>query len=186
MNLPYKLLQESEIMLKTVSVLYMLIQISVLFAQSEFLLQNTISVSLKKGLMITKVGGNLDYGDVLSTSSSQILTRDPEFGVNFEVNGITRQRISVDYSDNVVLDNSEWLSTNGGNLDDIEFIPNVRHTRGNSTYTGDRNLRDGRTIRLRNVGGIGKLFFWVGGDLEINSNQEIGEYKGTFTITVAY
>jgi len=84
------------------------------------------------------------------------------------------------------LDNSDWILTNGGQLDDLSFASNVRHTRANSTYTNSRNLRNGRRIRLRNDSGVGKLFIWVGGDLEINPDQQPGEYEGVFNITVAY
>ncbi|MCW8849806.1 MAG: DUF4402 domain-containing protein, partial [Melioribacteraceae bacterium] len=64
--------------------------------------------------------------------------------------------------------------------------PNVRHTGRRSTYTSSSILRDGRRIRLRNDNGTGKLFIWVGGDLEVKPNQKAGDYEGTFNITVAY
>lgn len=145
-----------------------------------------ISLSISNGPIIKEVSGNLDFGDVYSLTSIQTLTRDPEFGVLFEVNGKARSRVSVNYSSTVPLDNSNWVSVNSGATGSIVFTPNVMHTSRNPTYTNPRNLRNGRRIRLRNVNGIGKLFIWVGGDMEIKANQEIGDYEGIFNITVAY
>lgn len=146
-----------------------------------------ISISITSSLSISRISGDLDFGEVLSTASTQTLSRDPEFGVLFEVRGLFRERITVDYSNNVVLDNHNWVSFNGSGIeDDLTFTPNVRHTGRRSTYLNPRNLSDGRRIRLRNDNGVGKLFIWVGGDLEVNPNQNAGEYEGTFNITVAY
>ncbi len=157
-----------------------------LVAQSRSEANTNIKIDLRSGLVINQVNGNLDFGEVISTSSSRTLTINPEFGVLFEVNGEARRRITVNYSSNVLLDNSSWLNSNNGNSDDITFTSNVRHTRGRNTYRFSRRLRNGRTIRLRRVDGIGKLFIWVGGKLEVKANQEVGDYEGTFNITVAY
>lgn len=173
---------------KKIIVLYLLLLQSFVYTQVGIASVNIpVSVSITNSLSINRVSGDLDFGEVLSTASSQTLTRDPELGVLFEVNGISRERITVDYSNNVVLDNHNWVSFNGSGIeDDLLFTPNVRHTGRRSTYTSSRNLRDGRRIRLRNNNGTGKLFIWVGGELEINPNQNAGEYEGTFNITVAY
>lgn len=168
-------------------IIYLLFFQSLIFSQlGSTSFDVPISISVNSGLIIKNIAGDLDFGEVLSMNSTQSLSRDPEYGAKFEVNGIPRERISVDYSNSVVLDNSSWLASNSGNLDQISFIPNVRHTRRNENYINSRNLRNGRTIRLRNVNEVGKLYIWVGGDLEINPNQEIGEYVGTFNISVAY
>ena len=173
---------------KNIIVLYLLFLQSLVYSQiGSTTFDIPISISITSSLSISRISGDLDFGEVLSTASTQTLSRDPEFGVLFEVRGLFRERITVDYSNNVVLDNHNWVSFNGSGIeDDLTFTPNVRHTGRRSTYLNPRNLSDGRRIRLRNDNGVGKLFIWVGGDLEVNPNQNAGEYEGTFNITVAY
>jgi spore coat protein U-like protein len=173
---------------KNIIVLYLLFLQTFIYSQgSNSTINIPISISISSSLSINKVSGDLDFGEVLSTATTQTLTKDPEFGVLFEVNGIARERITVDYSNSVVLDNHNWVSFNGSGVeDDLLFTPNVRHTGRRSTYVNSNNLRDGRRIRLRNDNGTGKLFIWVGGDLEVKPNQKAGDYEGTFNITVAY
>ena len=146
-----------------------------------------ISMNVQNSLTISKVKGELDFGEVLSTPISQSLTIDPEFGVLFEVIGISRERIMVDYTANVILNNYNWVSLNPlSEPDDLTFTPDVRQTGARSTYINSTNLRNGKRIRLSNDNGIGKLYIWVGGDLVINPNQKAGEYEGSFNITVTY
>ncbi len=160
--------------MKNIFVLYLLFLQSLVYSQvGTSTIDIPISISVTSSLSISRVSGDLDFGEVLSTSSTQTLTRDPEFGVLFEVNGIARERITVDYSNSVVLDNLNWVSSNGSGVeDDLLFTPNVRHTGRRSTYTFPIDLRDGRRIRLRNDNGTGKLFIWVGGDLEVKAKSK--------------
>lgn len=169
-------------------VLYLLFLQSFVFSQVGSSTVNIpISISIVSSISISRVSGDLDFGEVLSTASTQTLTRDPELGVLFEVNGISSEKIIVDYSNSVVLDNHNWVSFIGsGEEDDLLFTPNIEHTGVNSSYTNPNKLKDGKKIKLINDNGIGKLFIWVGGDLEVNPNQKAGDYEGTFNITVAY
>lgn len=173
-------------MTKKIIIVLCFLFISKIFSQSSSNFTIPVLISVSNSLIINKVSGDMDFGEVLSTTGSQILTKSPEDGVLFEVTGISRAEISIDYSTNIVLDNSDWITNYGGENGDLTFIPNVRHTRKNPTYTNSRNLRDGRIIKLKNDSGIGKLFIWLGGELTVNPNQEAGDYKGTFNITVAY
>lgn len=145
-----------------------------------------VSVSIVSGLAINTLKNNIDFGSVIQSNSDQYLSESPEFGAKFEVLGETRKRVIINYSSNVVLSNSNWVTSFGGNTSTIEFTSSVQHTRRNQNYVNPRNLRNGRTIRLRNSNGVGKLYIWVGGDIHVLPNQEIGDYEGTFNITVAY
>lgn len=168
-------------------VLYILIKDSLLMAQIDpAIFSLPVSLTVSKPLIINKKAGTLDFGVIFSTTNTQTLTKSPETGVLFEVKGIVRERIIVNYSNNIVLDNSEYVALNGGNISNITFRSNVQHTSSNSSYVNPKKLRDGGRIRLGNDNGIGKLYIWVGGDLEIQASQPIGDYKGSFNITVAY
>ncbi len=172
--------------MKKTIVLLILISTIELFAQSSFTVNSQISISLSNGLSINKVGGDLDYGDIIYTGNRQTLTRTPDLGVEFEVTGYRRNLVSVTFPNNIDLDNNDWVSNNGGTNGTIRFTPTVRHTFGNINYVGSRVVRSGRTYRLSNDSPSGKLYLWLGGRLVVNRNQPYGDYQGTFTITVEY
>jgi uncharacterized protein DUF4402 len=116
----------------------------------------------------------------------QTLTKSPEIGVLFEVNGITDDRVTVNYSTSVALNNSAWISNTGGISGDLIFTPDVKHTGENSNYVKPKNVRNGKKIILKNGSEVNKLFLWIGGSVEIQVDQPSGEYQGTFNLTVAY
>jgi spore coat protein U-like protein len=167
-------------------VLFLLIFHSENFCQNKFVLNTPISISLTNGVVINRISGDLDFGEALTLGSMQTLTKSPDIGVLFEVNGITDNRVTINYSTSVVLNNSAWISNNGGPSGDLIFTPDVKHTGENSNYVNPKNVRNGRKIKLKNGIEGNKLFLWVGGSVEIQVDQPRGEYQGTFNITVTY
>ncbi len=158
---------------------------SSIFAQSSASLDEPVLIQILKGLSMSKVGGDLDFGEYVLTSSNATATKTPDAGVNFEVTGFPGRAVTVTYA-NVLLSNSAWVSANGGTNDNLTFVPNVESTLGNSTYSGASSVVSGGTVNLTNDGGIGKLYLWVGGAIDIDASTEQGDYTGTFTLTVAY
>ncbi|MCB9220095.1 MAG: DUF4402 domain-containing protein [Ignavibacteriales bacterium] len=173
-------------MSKKLIVLLILISTIELFSQSNFTSSANVSISINNGLAISKVGGDLDFGDLIYTGNRQTLTRSPDLGVEFVVTGNRRNRVSVSFPNRINLDNNDWVNINGGPSGTIRFSPNVRHTNGNINYVGSKKVNSGTSYRLSNDSPNGKLYLWVGGGLLINRNQPYGAYKGTFTITVEY
>lgn len=164
-------------------VLYILTNFTLLWGQTNSSLQNEITIQLTKGLSIKTVNGNLDFGSVVSLSTSQTLSKNPQYGVKYEVNGTSRNKVSIDYSSNVVLSNYNFINQNGGSQGNLTFIADVVETSGYSTFVSPKKIKSGRKIRLSSEG---KLYLWVGGEISISENQPIGNYEGTFSITIAY
>ncbi len=157
-----------------------------LFAQSSASLDEPVLISILKGLSMTKVGGDLDFGEYVITNNAQTITKTPDAGVNFEVTGFPGRAVTVTYA-NVTMDNNAWVAANGGTNGNLTFVPNVESTGGNNTYSGAANVISGGSVNLSNDGsGLGKLYLWVGGSIDVATTTEQGDYTGTFTLTVAY
>lgn len=161
---------------------------SSVFAQNSSSADANVTASLKKGLSITNNTGDLNFGEIVLTGSADnpsIAPGNPSAGVKFEVIGHPGKTVAVTFSA-VTLTNNAWVSTNGGNNDNLVFTPVVDETQGNSTYGGANNVTSGNSIALTNNGGLGYLYLWLGGSIAIKANQEQGDYVGTFTMNVAY
>ena len=155
-------------------------------AQNGSTISENINISLVNGLSLKKIGGDIDFGDVIATDSRQWKTKKPNNGARFVVTGFPNRNVTIYYSRKVTLNNTQWVSDFGGNNGTMKFIAHVRRTGNKSTYTNPRRVRSGRRYKLENSNGIGKLYLWVGGRIKIAANQPQGKYVGTFTITVAY
>jgi len=158
---------------------------STIFAQSFASEDEPVLVQLKKGLSMTKVGGDLDFGEYIITTSDETLTKTNEDGVNFEVIGHADRAITVTFAD-VTLNNDDWVGANGGTSDNLTFFPYVEATGSNNVYAGAYSIESGGSVNLENDNGIGKLYLWVGGDIEVSTTTNSGDYIGNFTLSVAY
>lgn len=156
------------------------------YAQNRFSFSTNINLSIVTGLALNKKSGDLDFGEVLVTNQAQTLSMSPGDGVLFEVIGQRGRRVTVTYTRRVTLANNDWVNNYGGDAGNLTFVSDVKRTGKRTTYTNPRNVRSGRSYRLRNDGSFGKLYLWVGGRIRVNSNQPVGDYIGQFTITVAY
>lgn len=173
-------------MLKKIIVLLILISTIELFAQSNANSSSTVSVKLRNGLAINKIGGDLDFGDIIYTGNAITLNRTSDLGIEFEVTGDRNRLVSISYPFIINLDNNDWVSMNGGTRGTLRFLSLVRQTGGNKNYVGSNFVFSGASIRLSNDIPYGKLYLWVGGYLIINANSPYGDYVGTYTITVEY
>jgi hypothetical protein len=173
-------------MLKKIIVLYLLISNIKIFAQSNFTFSTNINITVTTGLSINKIGGDLDFGEIVYDGSKMTLSRSPDLGVEFEVTGDRRRLVTVSFPRRINLDNNDWVNTYGGTNGTIRFTANMRNTGGSLSYSSSSMIRNGRSYRLSNDYPNGKLYLWLGGSLNINKNQSFGIYNGTYTITVAY
>ncbi len=155
-------------------------------AQSVGAISENIKLLVTKGLSLKKIGGNIDFGDVIATNSKQWRTIKPNNGARFVVTGYANRKVTINYTRNVTLNNNKWVNDFGGSKSNMRFISHVRRTGKNSSYTNPRRVRNGRRYKLENSNGIGKLYLWVGGRIKIKANQPEGKYIGIFSITVAY
>lgn len=155
------------------------------FAQSTANSSATVTASLIKGLSISQVGGNLDFGEIMLTGSVQTPTIASNNGASFKVIGHPGKSITVTFG-TVSLTNDAWVTANGGTNASLLFTPSVSQTGSSSSYTGPSAVTSGNVVPLVNVSGDGNLYVWVGGSLAIASSQAQGDYTGTFTLSVAY
>lgn len=158
---------------------------SLSYAQSSASATATVLAQLKKGLSVSLIGGNLNFGEIILNGSPQSPTIAPSSGANFRVIGHPNKNIMITFN-NVTLDNNAWVSSNGGTNGTMVFTPVVKHTGSNSSYDTPTDVLSGNSYNLVNVSGDGYLYLWVGGSLSIAANQPHGDYIGTFSITVAY
>lgn len=159
--------------------------VSLTYAQSSASATATVLAQLKKGLSVSLVGGNLNFGEIILNGSPQSPSITPASGANFRIIGHPNKNVVISFS-NVTLDNNAWVSSNGGTNGTMVFTPVVKHTGSSSTYQSASDVASGNSYTLVNVSGDGYLYLWVGGSLSIAANQPHGDYAGTFTITVAY
>jgi hypothetical protein len=165
-------------------IMFFLFSVSI-FAQSSANATANVSASLKHGLSITNVGGDIDFGEIILTGSAQNPSITPGSGTSFLVTGQPNSSVTVTFAD-VTLDNNAWVTTNGGTNGTMTFTSAMEETGTSSTYTGANAITSGSSQTLTNVSGLGTLYLWLDGSLSIAANQPNGDYTGTFTVTVAY
>ncbi len=162
---------------------------SSIFAQLSATSSAAVKVSLKKGLTISNVGGSLDFNEVVLTGVATNPSIAPASGAQFLITGAPNKNVYLTYGD-LTFDNSVWQTSNAnGTLDDLKFTPDVFETGSTNAFSGAANaMPSGITSAkpLVNDAGVGKLYLWVGGSIDIAADQAGGEYAGTFSITVAY
>lgn len=156
-----------------------------IFAQSNASANANISASLKHGLTIANVGGDIDFGEIVLDGSAQNPSITPGSGTSFLVTGHPNTSVTVTFSD-VTLDNNAWVGTNGGTAGTMTFTPAMEETGSNNTYTGANAITSSSSQTLANVTGVGTLYLWLDGSLSVAADQPAGDYTGTFTVSVAY
>jgi hypothetical protein len=166
----------------------LLMTTSTILAQSTASATSTVKVQLKKGLSISNLNGDLDFGDIVATSSPQTPSVSTASGIEFEVIGHPAKNVTITFA-GMNLTNNAWVTANGGTNSTVAFTPSVEHTGGSITYATPSAVTSGNSVPLvatTPVSGLGKLYLWLGGSLSIASEQAQGDYTGTFTMTVAY
>jgi len=157
-----------------------------LFAQSA---TAPVSLRISKALAISNIGGSLVFLPVLESGSGSTETITQANGANFRVTGHPNRAVTITYAD-VTLTNNQWNTDNSmpaGNNASMTFEADMNHTGSSSTWAAGTSVSTGGdTHNLVNVTGTGTLYLWVGGDVDVAAGQNIGDYVGTLTVSVAY
>ncbi|MCP5062522.1 MAG: hypothetical protein GY936_08675 [Ignavibacteriae bacterium] len=144
-----------------------------------------VLIQIKKGLSISKLGGDLNFGKYVLSTSNETINKTNEEGINFEVTGHPGRAVTINFAD-VTLNNNAWVTANSGTAGNLTFLPEVESTGGSNTYLEASSVTTGGSVNLVNDVGIGKLYLWVGGNIDVTSATNQGDYVGTFTLSVAY
>ncbi len=162
----------------TLIILFSLIITGFPIAQQTGYTSGSASVNLILPLSITAGNGDLDFGEIFVTSTGSLETIEPFSGKEFIVRGNPGRTISVMF-DKVELNNYQWVSTSGGEISTLTFIPNVIEENSTTIQSGDN-------LTLRQNGLIGEVKLYVGGSIYIQPSQPIGDYEGLFVLSVSY
>jgi len=149
-----------------------------LLAQENTSTSGEASVNLIVPLSINSSTGDLDFGEIILTGLPIVETILPRNGKKFIIKGQKGRLVTILFN-NIVLDNSQSASNSNEVLGKLFFYPNI--------ITIDRVIiENGKSIYLEPDGLIGKIDLLVGGTINIDANQPIGNYEGLFTLSVAY
>ncbi len=140
-----------------------------------------INVSLLKGIQVSTLSGDLDFGEIVKSGVSSKLTKKPGEGVLIEVNGHPGKSVIVEYT-NPLLANFDAV---GINEPVINFNP-VLTSSPDQNYIETSLLKSSSSMTLADNNGYGKQYIWVGGELEIDKDAPHGNYQGTLTLTISY
>jgi len=141
--------------------------------------QNALGlVYLVVPLSITATTGDLDFGEIILNNSPSRESLSPSNGKLFVVSGHPNRDVTFTFIP-ANMDNSVWVASFGGNVGNLEFVPDIELDSGTQVLNGDSH-----TLIL--TSGIGELDVWVGGYIDIAADQEQGDYTGLFTLSVTY
>lgn len=148
-------------------------------------ISGTARVNMIKPLSITAINSTINFGEIILSSSAFVFNLHPSQGAIFKIEGHPNRNVVISYN-YTSLSNAQWVSQYGGTVGSLNFTPNVVHTGSSSVFDLPQIVINGGSYQLQEVNRIGILYVWVGGSINIQANQPIGDYSGTFNITVAY
>lgn len=136
-----------------------------------------VNISVKPALTISNLDGPLNFSDVLfGESVDPVIT--PNDGVRFQVQGHNTGAVVVTYGNTTLWDIS--------NTNSLTFTPDVATTLGNSNWgSGGTPVGNSSPVSMTDNSGVGEAYLWLGGKITI-AGAPVGDYTGTFTLTVAY
>lgn len=143
------------------------------------------SVNMIKPISIISLKNEINFGEIILTGSAFARTLSPSSGAVFKIEGHPNRNVIISFN-STNLSNAQWVSQNGGTVGTLIYVPDVVHTSSSSSYQNPFPVTSGSSYILVNSGGIGVLYLWIGGRIDVNANQPIGDYQGTINITVSY
>lgn len=136
------------------------------------------TVNIIQPLSITSTGGNLDFGEIIVTGSTNTYQILPAQGQYFQIMGHPGRSVSIVFN-SVNLNNAVWIGLNGGTIGSLLFVPVVVNNLNEVIISGN-------FYPLLVSGSMGILDIRVGGSISVGANQPHGDYVGTFTVSVSY
>ncbi|MCB0732049.1 MAG: DUF4402 domain-containing protein [Ignavibacteriae bacterium] len=148
----------------------------------------TVKINLKKGLKVENLGSStIEFDDIVLDGTAKSQTVDPVDGARFLITGHPNRDVTITYP-NATLNNDTWADGLTAPKGTLSFVPSVEESGANNSHTGLTVLSTAGsdTKNLVNVSGVGTLYLWVGGKIDIAAGQAVGDYEGDFTVIVAY
>jgi spore coat protein U-like protein len=151
------------------------------YGQNRGNLDIPINISLIKGINLTAIKGDLDFGEIVLNHASTKMVKTPNDGLLIEVNGNPGRNVFVDYSNSPLFKQGEESNEEGS----LDFNPNLLASE-TSTTNNTTLLNSNSSLTLKNSNGLGKHYLWIGGEIDVDANSSHGSYQGTLTLTVSY
>ena len=164
----------------TILLLSNILVTSFVLGQSGKTASANISITIVNSLQINQIKGDLSFGELVVGSVSTKLAKTPNDGILFEVSGQAGRNVVVDYQNTIL--NSQSISNNST----IQFRPKVNTTFDSQDYSNATSVSAGGAYQLASNNGDGILYLWVGGEMDIDSKLQSGNYSGDFSVTVSY
>ena len=120
----------------------------------------------------------MDFGEIILTGLPITETIFPHNGKEFIVTGQKGRMVTIMFND-VKLNNSQWLNNKKLVYGELNFIPSMLTEEGEIVASG-------KSILLKPNNLIGEIKLYVGGSINIEATQSVGDYEGLFAISVAY
>lgn len=149
-----------------------------LFSQVNSSASGQATANLIVPLSIESGVGDLDFGEIILTGLPITETISPPNGKEFIVTGQKGRMVTIMFTD-VKLNNSQWLNNKKLVYGELEFKPNMITEEG-------AIVASGKSILLKPNNLIGEIKLYVGGSINIEATQSVGDYEGLFAISVAY
>lgn len=169
-----------KILLQIFPALFFLVYISA-SAQVRSTANIPISISIVKGINLSTIKGDLDFGEIVTNTVASKMIKNPDDGMLIEVNGNPGRDVFVQYSNTTLTANNN-ISDDSGSLN---FSPKLVSS-AKQSYSETTPLQSSSHVTLENSNGYGKYYLWIGGEVELSDNSQHGNYQGTLTLTVSY
>jgi spore coat protein U-like protein len=162
---------------------------SSLFAQSSANKSVDVTASLVRGLLLETIDGSIDFPELIlsGAASTEAITVGDANGANLRITSHPNRNVSISFG-TASLSNSAWATPLGATVGNMTFTPSIQETGTSSTYNAGsaNNVTSGSTVLANNDSGNGIIYLWIGGSMDVASNQAFGDYTGTLTVTVTY
>lgn len=136
----------------------------------------TASVTIKNSLSVQETQ-SLDFGTIIAMPQPQ--------SIKMSTNGQRSGGVSSQY-DATGQQGIFKVTGNPGYQVNINVPASAVIQNSNGTSLNVTLNTDSTTLMLNESGGTGTATFSVGGTLEVNANQDQGDYQGTYTVGVNY
>lgn len=149
---------------------------SLLIAQTTSSDQASISVTISKGITVTKTG-DLDFGSVTINSGTVTVNSKSSKAGGFEVSGTAGATVNITLPQKVVMSDQNGHTVSFTPSTPIYSQQNNQSTANvfNSVLGGSANLNQQN----------GELYIWFGGSFDSNG-LDPGTYSGVYTAKVEY
>lgn len=144
-----------------------------------------VKINIIKPLNVSLLQNNLDFGEIILSSQNQVLTKSEQEGAKFLISGHPGKPIFIAFNA-AILSNSISVQEYGFDEDQLVFIPSIISSGTNSNFSNTKKINSGDSEILNNDNGIGKIYLWMGGEINVSPANAPGVYLGDFVLTVEY